>query len=53
MQDRRGISCESYNRSVDVMVSRLRNKLKNYSPQKEDYIKTVHSVGYMFYAEEE
>jgi DNA-binding response OmpR family regulator len=53
MQDTRGISWESYNRSVDVMVSRLRNKLKNYSPQKEDYIKTVHSVGYMFYAEEE
>lgn len=53
MKNTRGISWESYNRSVDVMVSRLRSKLKNYSPKKEDYIKTVHSVGYMFFAEEE
>lgn len=53
MKNTRGISWESYNRSVDVMVSRLRSKLKNFSPKKEDYIKTVHSVGYMFFAEEE
>jgi DNA-binding response OmpR family regulator len=53
MKNTRGISWESYNRSVDVMVSRLRSKLKNYSPKREDYIKTVHSVGYMFFAEEE
>lgn len=53
MKNTRGISWESYNRSVDVMVSRLRGKLKNFSPKKEEYIKTVHSVGYMFYAEEE
>jgi two-component system, OmpR family, phosphate regulon response regulator OmpR len=53
MKNTRGISWESYNRSVDVMVSRLRSKLKSLSPKKEDYIKTVHSVGYMFFAEEE
>lgn len=53
MKNTRGISWESYNRSVDVMVSRLRSKLKNFSPKREDYIKTVHSVGYMFFAEEE
>jgi two-component system, OmpR family, phosphate regulon response regulator OmpR len=53
MKNTRGISWESYNRSVDVMVSRLRNKLKSVSPKKEEYIKTVHSVGYMFFAEEE
>jgi two-component system, OmpR family, phosphate regulon response regulator OmpR len=53
MKNTRGISWESYNRSVDVMVSRLRSKLKSYSPKKEEYIKTVHSVGYLFYAEEE
>jgi len=53
MKNTRGISWESYNRSVDVMVSRLRSKLKSMSPKKEDYIKTVHSVGYMFFAEEE
>lgn len=53
MKNTRGISWESYNRSVDVMVSRLRSKLKSISPKKEEYIKTVHSVGYMFFAEEE
>ena len=31
MKNTRGISWESYNRSVDVMVSRLRSKLKNFS----------------------
>lgn len=53
MKNTRGISWESYNRSVDVMVSRLRSKLKNFSPKKEELIKTVHSIGYMFFAEEE
>ena len=53
MKNTRGISWESYNRSVDVMVSRLRAKLKNNSQKKEDLIKTVHSIGYMFFAEEE
>jgi DNA-binding response OmpR family regulator len=53
MKNTRGISWESYNRSVDVMVSRLRSKLKSSSPNKKDYVKTVHSVGYMFFAEEE
>lgn len=53
MKNTRGISWESYNRSVDVMVSRLRSKLKSFSPKKEELIKTVHSIGYMFFAEEE
>lgn len=53
MQNTRGISWMSYDRSVDVMVSRLRNKFKNIHSQKEQVIKTIHSVGYMFFAEEE
>jgi DNA-binding response OmpR family regulator len=53
MQNTRGISWMSYDRSVDVMVSRLRNKFKNIHSQKEQIIKTIHSVGYMFFAEEE
>lgn len=52
MQNTRGISWMSYDRSVDVMVSRLRNKLKSNLNRKEQIIKTVHTVGYMFYAEE-
>lgn len=52
MQNTKGISWMSFDRSVDVMVSRLRNKLKNSKNHKEQIIKTVHSIGYMFYAEE-
>ncbi len=52
MQNTKGISWMSFDRSVDVLVSRLRNKLKSRN-RKEQVIKTVHSVGYMFYAEEE
>jgi len=51
MKNTRGISWQSFDRSVDVMVSRLRNKLKS-KDGKEDCIKTVHSVGYMFFSEE-
>ncbi|MGA2667740.1 MAG: response regulator transcription factor [Ignavibacteria bacterium] len=53
MQNTRGISWMSFDRSVDVMVSRLRNKLKSSSNKKGQIIKTVHTVGYMFYAEAE
>jgi DNA-binding response OmpR family regulator len=48
MQNTKGISWQSFDRSVDVMVSRLRNKLD--ADNKESYIKTVHSVGYLFTA---
>lgn len=53
MQNTRGISWMSFDRSVDVMVSRLRNKLKSTLNKKGQLIKTVHTVGYMFYAEVE
>lgn len=52
MQNTRGISWTSFDRSVDVMVSRLRNKLKHKNSRKDQIIKTVHTVGYMFFAEE-
>lgn len=56
MQNTRGISWMSYDRSVDVMVSRLRNKFKSLAPKKtaenNPVIKTVHSIGYMFYLDE-
>jgi DNA-binding response OmpR family regulator len=51
MQNTRGISWMSFDRSVDVMVSRLRNKLKHKNSKKDQIIKTVHTVGYMFFAE--
>jgi len=43
----RGISWQSYDRSVDVLVSRLRSKLNKLDP-KSEYIKTIHGVGYKF-----
>jgi DNA-binding response OmpR family regulator len=53
MQNTRGISWMSFDRSVDVMVSRLRNKLKHKNNKKDQIIKTVHTIGYMFFAEVE
>jgi len=43
----RGIRWQSYDRSVDVLVSRLRNKLGE-TPNSTRFIKTVHGVGYKF-----
>ena len=43
----RGISWQSYDRSIDVLVSRLRNKL-NHLDSDTEYIKTIHGVGYKF-----
>ncbi|MEO8208934.1 MAG: winged helix-turn-helix domain-containing protein, partial [bacterium] len=50
MQKMKGTSWQYYDRSLDVMVSRLRNKLKHKNFQ---FIKTVQSIGYIFYAEPE
>lgn len=50
MQKTKGASWHYYDRSIDVMVSRLRNKLKQKNFR---LIKTVQSVGYIFYAEKE
>ena len=50
MQKMKGTTWQYYDRSIDVMVSRLRNKLKQKNFR---LIKTVQSVGYIFYAEKE
>ena len=47
VENLRGISWQSYDRSIDVLVSRLRNKLQKLDPETE-YIKTIHGVGYKF-----
>ncbi len=51
LDELRGIECEAFNRSVDITMSRLRQKL-NDDPKKPAYIKTVWGTGYMFIAEE-
>ena len=45
----RGITWQSYDRSVDVLVSRLRNKLGDTTDQIR-FIKTIHGVGYKYIA---
>ncbi|MBM4309552.1 MAG: response regulator transcription factor [Deltaproteobacteria bacterium] len=52
LDELRGIECEAYNRSVDITMSRLRQKLHD-DPHNPRFIKTVWGTGYMFIAEEE
>ena len=47
VENLRGISWQSYDRSIDVLVSRLRSKLSHLDPDTE-YIKTIHGIGYKF-----
>ena len=50
LQELRGIDCDAFNRSVDITVSRLRQKLKD-NPKSPEFIKTVWGSGYVFIAE--
>ena len=47
VENLRGITWQSYDRSIDVLVSRLRNKLGE-TPNNVQFIKTIHGVGYKF-----
>jgi len=44
-----GIDCDAFNRSVDITMSRLRQKL-NDDPKNPSFIKTIWGTGYMFVA---
>ena len=50
VENLRGISWQSYDRSVDVLVSRLRGKLGE-TPSLTRFIKTIHGIGYKFIGE--
>lgn len=50
LENIQGIEWESFNRSVDVLVSRLRQKLKD-DPKHPAYIKTIWGTGYLFFME--
>ena len=50
MESVQGIEWESYNRSVDVLVSRLRQKLGD-DPKHPTYLKTIWGTGYLFFKE--
>jgi DNA-binding response OmpR family regulator len=47
LQELRGMDCDAFNRSVDIAVSRLRQKLKD-DPKSPEFIKTVWGSGYIF-----
>jgi len=47
LQELRGIDCDAFNRSVDITVSRLRQKLKD-NPKTPEFIKTIWGSGYVF-----
>ena len=47
----RGLEWEAYNRSIDVLISRLRQKLSD-DPRKPRFIKTIRGTGYIFIDEE-
>jgi len=47
VENLRGIKWQTFERSVDVLVSRLRNKLGE-TPNNTRFIKTIHGIGYRF-----
>ncbi len=50
LDDMRGLEWDAFNRSIDVAVSRLRQKLCD-DPKEPRFIKTVRGSGYMFIGE--
>ena len=47
LQELRGMDSDAFNRTVDISISRLRNKLGD-DPQNPKYIKTIWGAGYVF-----
>ena len=52
MEHLRGIDWQSYHRSADVLISRLRQKLGD-DPKKPAFFKTIWGSGYMFLVQKE
>jgi len=52
LQELRGIDSEAFNRSVDITISRLRQKLGD-DPKDPSFIKTVWGTGYVFVGEDQ
>jgi DNA-binding response OmpR family regulator len=47
MDETRGVDWEAYDRSIDILVSRLRQKLGD-DPRRPAFIRTVRGTGYIF-----
>jgi DNA-binding response OmpR family regulator len=52
LQELRGMDCDAFNRSVDITMSRIRQKLKD-DPKAPAFIKTVWGTGYVFIGAED
>ena len=52
INETRGIDWEAYDRSIDVLISRLRQKLGD-DPRSPAFIRTVRGVGYLFIGAEQ
>ena len=52
LQELRGMDSDAFNRSVDITMSRLRQKLRD-DPKAPTYIKTVWGAGYVFIGQEQ
>jgi DNA-binding response OmpR family regulator len=52
LNELRGIDAQLFSRSVDILVSRLRQKLQDTTKQPR-YIKTVWGTGYIFIGQED
>ena len=52
LQALRGMDCEAFNRSVDITMSRLRQKLHD-DPKAPVFIKTIWGAGYVFIGRED
>lgn len=48
LEQARGRDADSYDRSIDVQISRLRRKLDGAVKNREELIRTVRNEGYMF-----
>jgi two-component system phosphate regulon response regulator OmpR len=51
LDETRGVDLEPYDRSIDVLVSRLRQKLGD-DPRKPAFIRTVRGAGYLYIGDE-
>jgi two-component system phosphate regulon response regulator OmpR len=49
MDELKGLDWEVFNRSIDIAISRLRQKLGD-TPKNPKFIKTIWGEGYMFIA---
>ena len=47
IEELRGIEWDAFNRSVDITMSRLRQKLSD-DPKNPRFIKTIWGTGYLF-----